>query len=764
MTKYLLPWIAGSMALASPALMAEETPLPADSVYTLDAIEVTASSALRTTWTSRQPVSSSVLSPVQMRRYDATDLTTLTGRTPSLYIPDYGSKRSTAVYLRGVGSRNSGQTIGFYVDGIPYLSKLAFNFDLLGIKQIEVLRGPQGTLYGRNAMAGAINLYTLSAFDGERGEVRLRAGDYDTYSASAILHHRLSKHWGVSLGARAGRRDGYHRNITTGSRQDSLRTLGAFAKLEYRPSERFEASLSAHFDDVAQGAFPYQPIDPNGQILPLQSGDAGRYERQSVQVGLNLRWRGRLMTLASATGYQHLDDQMSMDMDGMAQKMFFATQSYRQEAITQEVVLRNTNASDRYQWSIGAFGFYDANKPDANVYIQPVGLQGIQGNLARALGRISPQAAGALILNTSREVLSPNAFDKPEWGLALYHESTLRDVLTPGLSITAGLRLDYSHQAMSYDSRLALPVRLPSTPAGSWVERPSHLMGQATTHTLQLLPKVAVQYEHDNWALYATITKGFKSGGFNEQTLNDIIQRAQVADLMSLAGFGAPYDGSKLSSQLAYKPETAWSYEVGGRLSNVGILRHLSAAAYYMDVHDLQLTSFVSSGAGRVITNAGSSRSLGAELSARFSLTRALSLNASYGYTHATFGKRSQEELQSGVTDVEGRFVPFIPRHTYSVMLSAHETTRGGVVTDYFADLEVQGLGTTYWTETNNTSQGGHLTLGGRMGVGLGRLTLTLWGKNLFNSRHEVFHFRFMRDFAQLATPRTFGIDLSYRL
>lgn len=752
------------MSFSSAALFAKEDTLPIDSVYTLDALEVTATSALRTTWTSRQPLSSSVLSPVQMRRYDATDLTTLTGRTPSLYIPDYGSKRSTAVYLRGVGSRSSGQTIGFYVDGIPYLSKLAFNFDLLGIKQIEVLRGPQGTLYGRNAMAGAINLYTLSAFDGERGEVRLRAGDYDTYSGSALLHHRFSDQWGISLGLRAGKRDGYHTNITTGNRQDSLRTLGAFAKIEYRPTERFHASLSAHFDDVDQGAFPYQPITPTGEALPLQSGEPGHYERQSLQLGLNLRWRGRLATLASATGYQYLDDQMSMDMDGMPQKMFFATQSYRQQAITQELVLRNTNTSDRYQWSVGLFGFYDANKPHANIHIQQVGLQGIQGNLARMLGRISPQAPSMLIIDTSREAVSPNIFDKPEWGIALYHEGTLHDVWTTGLSITAGLRLDYSHQAMRYDSRLSLPARLQHTPAGQWVTRPSHLEGRGTAHSLQLLPKVAVQYERNNWTIYATVTKGFKSGGFNEQSLNDVIQKAQVADLLSLANLGAPFDGSQLSKQLAYKPETAWSYEVGGRLSNLGILRYLSGALYYMDVHDLQLTSFVNSGAGRVISNAGSSRSIGAELSTRLSLSRILSLNASYGYTHAKFGKRSEEDLKSGVADVSDRFVPFIPRHTYSVMLSAHETTPKGFVTTYFADLELQGLGTTYWTEANNTAQNGYITLGGRIGLSLDRLTLSLWGKNLFNSRHEVFHFRFMRDFIQTAAPRTFGVDLSYRL
>lgn len=752
------------------AALADE--VPADSTHLLDVVEISASNALRTALTSDLPLSTTVLSPLQLRRYDATDMTALTSRIPSLYIPDYGSRRSAAIYLRGVGARSSGQTIGFYVDGIPYLNKITFNTDLVGLRQVEVLRGPQGTLYGRNAMAGAINLYTASAMDGERGEIRLRGGNYALMSASTLVHQRLGDAWGISLGAAATQRDGYWHNITTGEAQDSTQNLNGFVRVDYIPNKRFAGTLSVHLDRVRQGAFPYRRVDAQGQtLLPIDAGDPATYARTGIHAGLRLRWTMPGYTLLSSTGYQWMDDDTAMDMDGGSQRWFHVRQLGLQRALSQEFVLRNTDTQARYQWSIGAFGFYDDYRLGVPVVLQRDGIRAlIQRQIDRA--RASNPRMPYMQIDASADVTNGNTFRKPEWGVALYHESTLRDVLVEGLSITAGLRLDYSRQQMVYDSQLALRLGISTsgTESGpfSWVSNPTHLAGKAEQSTLQLLPKLAIQYERDNWALYGSATKGFKSGGYNEQTLSDIIQTAQMQDLQSAASRGRTpgYDASGLNDRLGYGAETAWSYELGGRLEHIGILQHLSAALYYMDVHNLQLTRFVASGAGRVISNAGSSYSLGAELSARVRLVDNLSAVVSYGYTSARFAPRSEEEIQSGVANLSNQRVPFIPEHTYSVMLSAYETVDRGIASSYFADLEVSGLGRIYWTEDNAYSQAGTYQLGGRIGAGIGRhLTLTLWGRNLLGSDHQIFFYRSMgNSFAQLATPRTFGIDLSYRL
>jgi outer membrane receptor protein involved in Fe transport len=89
----------------------------------------------------------------------------LSAVAPNFFVPDYGSKMSTPVYIRGIGERSTGQAVGVYVNNMPYLDKSVFNFEFMDVQRIEVLRGPQGTLYGRNAMGGIVNVFTHSPMD-----------------------------------------------------------------------------------------------------------------------------------------------------------------------------------------------------------------------------------------------------------------------------------------------------------------------------------------------------------------------------------------------------------------------------------------------------------------------------------------------------------------------------------------------------------------------------------------------------------------------
>lgn len=743
--------------------------LPIDSTYhILEAVEITADRAMRTTATANQPSSYSILSPQQILRYDITNLTSLTSRVPGLYIPDYGAKRSSALYMRGIGSRGSGQTIGFYIDGVPVLNKAAFNHEFFGVRQIEILRGPQGTLYGRNAMSGAINLYTASAFDGDKGEVRLRSGNFGLISASALLHQKLGNALGISLGATGTRRDGYHYNVTTKDLQDSLLTLGGFAKVDFRPSDRFRASVMINLDHVQQGAFPYHRIGADGQRLSLDAGDPMHYDRTALQTSLSFKWMRSWYHLISLSSYQYMKDLTAMDMDNSAMKYFHVHQHMHQDALTQEFILRNAKPTDRYQWSFGIFGFLDNTKMGVPVDLQKQGIKHlIQSQLDR-IRRSNPRVP-YMMIDASNDVQNPNYFDKPEWGLAVYHESTIRDLFVSGLSLTAGLRLDYSQQQMEYDSHLAFNLGISSSGTESgpflWRNKPTHLSGKVTQTSLQILPKLALQYTHDHWSIFASLTKGFKAGGYNEQQLNDIIQQAQMQDLLSLFSHTTAFDASTLNNRIGYGAETAWSYELGGRLQNLGFVQALSTSLYYLDVHDLQLTNFVASGAGRIINNAGRSYSLGIEASARLRLADNFSAQLAYAYTDARFRSPAQELIAKGSKDLGGQFVPFIPRHTYSAILSTHEAAHHNFITAYHADLELSGMGTTYWTEDNMYKEHGYTTLSGRLGLSISKLKLSIWGKNLLNSDHNIFFFRSMgQSLAQPATPRTFGVDISYSL
>ena len=175
-----------------------EAVLPVDTVKTYNLNEVVVTSSTKETNNLRLlPGAVSLITPqmINERRIDA--LKDLSSLVPNLYIPDYGAKLTSAIYIRGIGARSSGQSVGVYVDNVPYLDKSTFDFELADIQRIEVLRGPQGTLYGRNAMGGIVNIYTLSPFDYQGGKLSVSGGNYGAFKAKASYYIKVGERVGL---------------------------------------------------------------------------------------------------------------------------------------------------------------------------------------------------------------------------------------------------------------------------------------------------------------------------------------------------------------------------------------------------------------------------------------------------------------------------------------------------------------------------------------------------------------------------------------
>lgn len=736
-----------------------ETPVDSLRAIDLEGLEVNAYSLQSSRPVELQPLSATQLNQRSLDRYAITDITRLTSRVPSLYIPDYGSKFSTAIYLRGVGTRSSGQTIGFYVDGVPYLSKSAFNFDLVGIRSIEVLRGPQGTLYGRNAMAGIVNLYTKSAFTDPGMSALVSYGSYNDVRTQAEYHTRLSEKWGLNVGGSLHRRDGYRYNETRRAYQDSLLTASTLVKLEYRPSNAFRSTLSVSYDYVSQGAFPYQRIDPKtNALLPLDSNEPGSYKRNSLSLRLRTIWRGEWWRLESGTGYHHLADRTSMDMDASRVPMFFVEQRSKQHTLTQELVLRNLDDDERVHWSWGVFGYYDRGQIEAPVLLRPAGISGLVQRGLDQLSKSNPKIP-KLQVDASHQVHNSNSFTKPEMGVALYYEGMVKDFFVRGLDLTAGIRFDYSRQEINYDSQMAMAIRpVQPSPAKELPFRTTttHLVGTASQGGWQVLPKLAVQYNLGYGKVFASVSKGYKSGGYNEQTLTEVIRQVNIQDALKS---GKTMTSAELGKRLAYQPEKAWSYELGLKLRSLGIVDRLHLSAYYTDVTNLQITNFVQSGAGRMISNAGRSYSLGAEASVAVSLIGDqlagrdyLGMNLNYGFTYARL-KGGERELR----------VPYIPEHTYSAMLLVAKEF--GHHVRLFSEIELSGLSNIYWTEDNSIKEPTYALLSARLGTSYKGITLSLYGKNLLDKQYTAFHARTIGSMMmQLGAPRTLGVELGFKL
>ena len=704
-----------------------------------------------------QPAALTWITSRDLSQYRMQSITDLTGRVPSLFVPDYGSKRSAAIYLRGSGARSSGQTIGLYVDGVPVLNKSGFNFDIPGITGVEVLRGPQGTLYGRNAMSGIINYYTRSAFDQPGGEAKLTAGSHRLLRGSVEQAFRLSDKVGLSYGLSGTTRRGYFYNETRQAYQDSLRMVGGFAKLEYRPTEQLEMALSLSGDYVQQGGFPYRTDDPRTkQPLPLSADAPETYERHTASLRYLLGYKWGRVQLQSATSYQYLFDETHMDMDALPVSYFYVTQRMREHGVTQEFILKNLregSARRRYDWSLGLFGYYDAKHVEAPVTFTHAAMSALLGPQLAAAHRRNPRIPQMSYYDPERaDKHNANTFEMPDWGVALYHESALH--LDKNWTLTAGLRLDYEQHQIDYHSvgyplgvQIAIPGGTPQTITTPAVT----LKGTQRVDYWHLLPKLALSYRpSERVHAYATVSRGVKTGGFNEQSFSDLITTAQQQALR-----GQQVDPALIPSATTYKPEHSWSYELGARYALPSAGLELSSSVYLMQVRDLQLTRFVASGAGRMVGNAGSSRTLGFELSATQRLWSSLRAHLNYSLTDARFTEETTAAKK-------GNFVPFIPRHTYSVMLSANEPLSRHL--RLLGEVEYAGLGEIYWREDNTTRESLQSTLRARLGLSYDRYTLALWGANLTDNSYTVFQAASpLGRLFQTSAPRTLGVDLSVK-
>src|SRR5690625_1242322 len=229
-------------------------------VYYLDQVVVN-SSIKETNLLKNLPTSVSILSPRQIQNNRLESLPELSGYIPNFFIPSYGSKVSTPVYIRGIGARNGPQTVSMYVDNVPSFNTSTFDFEFQDIQRVEVLRGAQGTLYGRNAIGGIVNVYTLSPLRQQGMNVEVGGGNYGQFSAKAATYNKLNNNLGLSVAGYYKKEDGYFTNDVTGEKADDFESAGARVKFEWLINSRLTAKLFSHFEFVSQNAFPYMNLE-----------------------------------------------------------------------------------------------------------------------------------------------------------------------------------------------------------------------------------------------------------------------------------------------------------------------------------------------------------------------------------------------------------------------------------------------------------------------------------------------------------------------
>ena len=704
---------------ASPLLAQAESPAPQDGIEDIVVTAQRREESLQTT-----PVSIEAFGARELESKGITGLTDLRANVPALQLTPFPNNAATTqVFMRGVGLSDDQITqdggVAVYMDGVYVARSQGLAVEVADLERIEVLRGPQGTLYGRNATGGAINFVTrkpdLDAF-GFKGQVSL--GNYDHRRFKAAVNVPLGHTLAVRLSYVNQQQDGFVRNPGTGVKRWGDEDRQAMrGDLLWEPSDAI--SLRYAYDRTEIGDTPAYvaatPFHPQTAPRPKAGSPLVRdlLPNDIVSQGHSLigEWQpSDTLTVRSITGYRKLDNFQNQDyLTGVLGPIPLQKNSSRakQDQWSEEIQLVGDAFEDRLQYVVGYYFFTEEGSNFSNSFSPPTATRSF---------------TTATIKNRSHAL-----FAQGTWTPAL---------LDDRLHLTVGLR-------QSWDKRAATLARSTQVGGGAIVPVPG--LGDGSRDFKDFSPTFVVAYDAaETVHLYAKAVKGYKSGGFN-------IRASSLARFDQ--GFG---------------PETLWSFESGIKSQWLDNRLRFNLAGFVSKYRDIQIN--VQSDPTNVrltdVLNAGRATVKGIEMDVTLVPVRALRITANYSYLHARYNRI----LNAAGVDVarDYRFTN-APAHTLALDLSYDlpPTPIGKLTANVNYTLQSDKF-------TNATVTNGRYIVGdyGLMNArlslgdipGLRGVSAALWARNLTDKDYYLLQFNIGRPGAIYGEPRAYGIDLSVEL
>lgn len=582
------------------------------------------------------PVAVSAFNADRISDLQAKDLSGLQYSVPNLYL-DKGDASNAVIFIRGIGQNDSlafaDPGVGVYVDDVFIARTQAAFLDLFDVDRVEVLRGPQGTLYGRNTIGGAVKFVSTPPPRELHAYAEAGIGNYGYYNLQGRIGGPIA---GDELRAKAAftftRREGYNHNSFDGRDDGDVRSFAGRGALAFEPSDRFELLLSVDgkIDRPDSSRSPVLQTSitgatPAGLVTYPASGDpyrvdtnaSGLSDLTAFGTSLTARWHASdALTIEAITAYRSMEFNLNLDTDGSPLPILDILLKQKEHQFSQE--LRVTYDDKRLLAFTGGL-YYFHDRDDS--------FSGVDNGAATIFG--FPVADFGFATSSLADTLQTTD------SYAAYGDVTL--TFSSKLSVSAGLR--YTHEKRLsgrqfenfFDPAVSVIRYTPPFLDGVGVPGvPVH--GDASFGAFT--PKISLSYKPAEHAqLYASVARGFKSGGFDGRATTDF-------------GFQP------------FRPEYVWSYEGGAKTSWFDGRLVVNAAFFYNNYTDIQVTSFgadpISGIFVSLFTNAAKAHSYGAELELAAQPTKRLSLNASAGWLHARYD--AFDILVGGVaTDVSDR-------------------------------------------------------------------------------------------------------------
>ncbi len=677
--------------------------------------------------------------------------------SPNFYQPRYGSRITSSLYVRGFGSRIDQPVMAVSVDDVPIMNKNAYDFDFYDIRKIEILRGPQGTLYGRNSNGGVMNIFTLSPYQWQGVRTAMEVTSEPSYKIKVSLYERPTEKFGYSISTIIGQNQGFFTNKYSDTKCDDGKSASLRTKLRWQKGTKGYLENITSFGYVQEDGYAYRLFDDTtNTLLPISYNDDCSYNRITFSDGLLIRHYFDKFQFSSITSYQLLYDDLLLDNDFTDLSYFTMNQTQKEHSITQECVLKQKDSQKKWQWTSGLFVFGKTLNLSAPVTFKSNGIHDlILKNANYGIHTIFPDND---IVFSESEFPIESDFSIKTFGSALFHES---NITHNRWKYTFGLRIEFEQAAIDYESSAMLHYMFNLT-MSKYKKLSSTFSGQKHLHTFIAVPKIAVQHFVNNQlSIYATISSGHKPGGFNTQIFSDIMQNVIMNDLMSDMGISLNSAQSRYSSVeiITYKPETNINLEVGSHYSKNNL--QLNCSLFSIHGINQQITIMPEgNGTGRMMSNAGKVQSMGIECSGIYDWRR-WRVSIDYGFTNAKYIDYQYNDS----INYKGNHLPYAPKNTIATTISYKLPINKKHLESITFCTQYRGVGMIYWNDENTLSQPIYSLLSSTITITCKRLNFSVFCQNLTDTEYHTFYFKSVsRSFYADGTPRLIGIQTTLNM
>ncbi|HUR12206.1 MAG TPA: TonB-dependent receptor, partial [Flavitalea sp.] len=662
------------------------------------------------------PVSISVLNSRAVQQFQLWTIHDLSSVVPNLYTAHPGDGRNVTS-IRGVTTTSYDPAVATYIDGVNQFGLDTYIPQLLDIDRIEILRGPQGTLYGRNAMGGVINILTKQPSNTTTGFAEVNAGSYSTIRISAGVRTPLVKNkLFAGIAAMYDQRKGYFKNLFNADDFDDQHSITANAFLKWIVNPKWTFIINGKRNAVRNdGTFPLVFAGNDPLTREVFQDAVTTMHDDGTNASLSILNGSRHFSFSSQTAFQsnyrYYDKPIDADfspIDGVTIINNYGSKWNHVKAYTQEFRFSSAAGSaTRLKWTTGAYFFLQKSpNKQATRFGRDAQLVGAPDSLFSIIGTNQAESRGA----------------------AVYGHVTYQ--LLPGLNLIAGIRYDRERKELSVLGE----YQKDPDPDPQFDIRPDT---SASNHFHAVSPKLGLSYTMDNNSIYAVYSKGFRAGG--------------------LTGFSSDPSQPPL---YPFAPEFSQNIEAGYKGDFYTNRLTLRLAAFYIVVSDAQVPTLVLPDAITITRNAGKMKSKGAELELDGMPLNGWETGWHVGYTNARYTSLVVSQNGSEV-NLKGKRQVFTPELTS--LLYVQYTHIAGRSRNFKITGRGEWIynGQQYFDLYNMIGQDPYHLFNLRAGIGWKKSELMF---SLRNAADKLF-IDYAYDFGALhiATPRIFIITLSTR-